>query len=58
MDDFPVWKPRLAVGSGILFLSLGAFIFGVTFTQAILKNLHGFAGSGLEGACDTNITST
>ncbi|CAI9716143.1 Hypothetical predicted protein [Octopus vulgaris] len=58
MNDFPVWKPRLAVGSGILFLSLGAFIFGVTFTQAILDNLHGFSGSGAENTCDTNVTST
>ncbi|GAB1597389.1 putative sodium-coupled neutral amino acid transporter 7 [Argonauta hians] len=58
MNDKPVWKARLAIGCGILFLFLGAFIFGVTFTQAVIKNISETSVNDEQDSCVKNCTSS
>lgn len=54
-DQWPLWKYRLNMVSACSFIVLGAFIFGITTTQAITDDITGAndAPADINGPCNS-----
>lgn len=46
----PTWKRCVAIATGIIYLVIGSFIFGVTISQSIIKDIEGIPKE-LPGGC-------